>query len=111
MAPPSASTFQPEEQSLFQHSAEEKPAAAIEAEVVTKDGTIVPVFMSSSVVPLHGRKLIQEMFKDVSAYRRAEREMRVKDSAIAGSGLLTEKLEPKKSFRTLKKLHDVIFSR
>jgi len=35
----------------------------------------------------------------------------VKDSAIANSGLLTEKLEPKKSFRTLKKLHDVIFSR
>jgi len=35
----------------------------------------------------------------------------VKDSAIANSGLLTEKLEPKKSFRTLKKLHSVIFSR
>jgi hypothetical protein len=33
------------------------------------------------------------------------------DSAIANSGLLTEQLEPKKSFRTLKKLHDVIFSR
>ncbi len=34
----------------------------------------------------------------------------VKDSAIANSGLLMEKLEPKKSFRTLKKLHSVIFS-
>ena len=70
---------------LFQHSAEERPAAAIEAEVIKKDGTVVPVYLSSSVVPLHGRKLIQWILKDVSAYRRAEREMRVKDNAMASS--------------------------
>ncbi len=34
----------------------------------------------------------------------------VRDSTIAHSGLLTEKLEPKESFHTLKKLHDTIFS-
>jgi hypothetical protein len=33
------------------------------------------------------------------------------DSTIHHSGLLTDKLEPKESFRTLKKLHDSIFSR
>jgi len=33
------------------------------------------------------------------------------DSTITNSGLLTEKLEPKKSFQTLNKLHDTIFSR
>jgi len=33
------------------------------------------------------------------------------DSTIANSGLLTNKLEPKKSFHTLKKLHDAIFNR
>jgi len=33
------------------------------------------------------------------------------DSAIANSGLLTAQLEPKESFRMLKKLHDGIFSR
>ena len=33
------------------------------------------------------------------------------DSTIANSGLLTEKLEPKESFRTLKKLHNTIFNR
>jgi hypothetical protein len=33
------------------------------------------------------------------------------DSTIAHSGLLTDQLEPKESFRTLKKLHDSIFSR
>jgi hypothetical protein len=34
-----------------------------------------------------------------------------KDSVIANSGLLTGRLEPKESFRTLKKLHDTIFGR
>ena len=33
------------------------------------------------------------------------------DIAIAGSGLLTDRLEPKESFRTLKKLQKLIFSR
>jgi len=33
------------------------------------------------------------------------------DSTIANSGLLTDRLEPKKSFHTLKKLHDAIFNR
>ena len=33
------------------------------------------------------------------------------DSPIAHSGLLTGRLEPKKSFHTLKKLHDAIFNR
>jgi hypothetical protein len=33
------------------------------------------------------------------------------DSVIADSGLLTAELEPKESFRMLKKLHDSIFSR
>ena len=34
-----------------------------------------------------------------------------KNSVIANSGLLTGRLEPKESFRTLKKLHDIIFGR
>ena len=33
------------------------------------------------------------------------------DSIIAHSGLLTDKFEPKRSFRALKKLHDIIFTR
>jgi len=35
----------------------------------------------------------------------------VEDNNIANSGLLTHQLEPKKSFRTLKKLRDTIFNR
>ena len=34
-----------------------------------------------------------------------------KDSAIANSGLLTSRFEPKKSFRVLKRLRDIIFTR
>ncbi len=34
-----------------------------------------------------------------------------KDSIIADSGLLTDQLEPKKSFRAIKKLHSAIFER
>lgn len=37
--------------------------------------------------------------------------MDTEDSCILNSGLLTNDLEPKESFRTLKKLHDSIFSR
>jgi GH35 family endo-1,4-beta-xylanase len=37
--------------------------------------------------------------------------MDTEDSAIACSGLLSDQLEPKESFRTLKGLHDSIFSR
>jgi hypothetical protein len=32
------------------------------------------------------------------------------NSSIAHSGMLTSKLEPKESFKTIKKLHDSIFS-
>jgi len=70
---------------LFQRTAEGTPSAAIEAQVIRKGGATVPVFMSSSVVPLHGRKLIQVIFKDISTYRRTERDIRVKDNAIASS--------------------------
>ena len=35
----------------------------------------------------------------------------IEGSTIANSGLLTDQLEPKKSFRTLKKLHNTIFGR
>jgi len=70
---------------LFQHHADENPTAVIEAEIVKKGGNVIPVFMSTSIIPLRGRALVQEIFRDVSAYRRAERDIRVKDSAMASS--------------------------
>ncbi len=38
----------------------------LEAEVVKKDGTPVPVFISSYVIDLQGKQVIQEMFRDIS---------------------------------------------
>ncbi len=71
--------------SFFMHSVKERSGAHFEGEVVRKDGTTVPVYISASVVPLHGRSLIQGIFKDISGYRRTEREMRIRDSAISSS--------------------------
>jgi hypothetical protein len=51
---------------------------------------------------------LSKQFVDTVAYSRL---CDAEDSTIANSGLLTGRLEPKKSFRTLKKLHDAIFNR
>ncbi|NQT02456.1 MAG: hypothetical protein HQ580_10555, partial [Planctomycetes bacterium] len=51
--------------------------------------------------------LSKQFVNSVTYSHLADRE----DSAIANSGLLTAKLEPKESYRILKKLYDGIFSR
>jgi len=38
----------------------------LEAEVVKKDGTVIPVFICSSLIDLQGRKVIQGIFRDIS---------------------------------------------
>ena len=38
----------------------------LEAEVVQKDGTVVPVFICSSLIDLQGKKVIQGIFRDIS---------------------------------------------
>jgi len=38
----------------------------LEAEVVNKDGTLVPVFISSNLIDLRGKKVIQGIFRDIS---------------------------------------------
>ena len=38
----------------------------LEAEVVKKDGSVVPVFICSNVIDLQGKKVIQGMFRDIS---------------------------------------------
>jgi len=38
----------------------------LEAKVIKKDGTIVPVFICASVVNLHGKEVIQGQFRDIS---------------------------------------------
>ena len=41
----------------------------LEAEVVKKDGTVVPVFICSSLIDLQGKKVIQGIFRDISKER------------------------------------------
>jgi PAS domain S-box-containing protein len=40
------------------------------AEVIGKDGRLIPVFISSSVVSIRGKKVIQSLFRDVDAERK-----------------------------------------
>ncbi|MBU0768106.1 MAG: PAS domain S-box protein [Proteobacteria bacterium] len=47
-----------------------------DAEIIRKDGTIVPVSISASVIQLHGRKLIQGIFRDCTEQKRTEEEVR-----------------------------------
>jgi PAS domain S-box-containing protein len=38
----------------------------LEAEVVKKDGSVVPIFISSNLIDLQGKKVIQGIFRDIS---------------------------------------------
>jgi len=38
----------------------------LEAEVVQKDGTVVPVFICSSLIDLQGKEVVQGIFRDIS---------------------------------------------
>jgi len=40
------------------------------AEVIGKDGKVIPVFISSNVVSIRGKKVIQSLFRDVDAERK-----------------------------------------
>jgi two-component system, sporulation sensor kinase E len=42
----------------------------LEAEVITRDGSIVPVFISASVISMHGKEVIQGLFTDISEEKR-----------------------------------------
>jgi PAS domain S-box-containing protein len=42
----------------------------LEAEIVKKDGSIVPVFISASVVRLDGKEVIQGLFRDITEEKR-----------------------------------------
>jgi hypothetical protein len=38
----------------------------LEAEVIKKDGSVVPVFIYSNLIDLQGKKVIQGIFRDIS---------------------------------------------
>jgi PAS domain S-box-containing protein len=42
----------------------------LEAEVIKKDGTIIPVFISASVITINGKEVIQGLFRDITKDKR-----------------------------------------
>jgi len=50
----------------FQNHVKNELVFDLEAEVVKKDGSIVPVFISSNLIDLQGKRVIQGIFRDIS---------------------------------------------
>ena len=58
------------------------------AEIIRKDGTVVPVSVSSSTFEVDGKKLVQGIFRDMSQVKRAEEERhRLRERAEIASRL------------------------
>ena len=60
-------------------------AADYDGEVIRKDGSIVPVNISAASVTIGGKQLILRLFRDITERKQAEKDIRIKDSAIASS--------------------------
>ncbi len=50
----------------FQEHIKNDLTSDLEAEVVTKDGSVIPVFICSNLIDLPGKKVIQMMYRDIS---------------------------------------------
>jgi PAS domain S-box-containing protein len=50
----------------FQKHVKNELSFDLEAEVVKKDGSVVPIFISSNLIDLQGKKVIQGIFRDIS---------------------------------------------
>lgn len=50
----------------FESHISTSPTFDLEAEIVRQDGVIIPVFISSGLINLNGKTVIQEIFRDVS---------------------------------------------
>ena len=50
----------------FREHVEKGSIFDLEAEVITKDGGIVPVFISAGVITIHGKDVIQGLFRDIT---------------------------------------------
>lgn len=55
---------------MFRKAVQERRASELEAEVITKDGRIVPVRISTSSISILGDQVIQGLFRDLSEEQR-----------------------------------------
>jgi PAS domain S-box-containing protein len=80
----------------------------LEAEVITKDGSIVPVFISASVINLHGKEIMQGLFRDISEEKRIldlTEEMAARRLIEKAKGMLMDRhnISEKEAMRQLQK--------
>ena len=80
----------------------------MEAEVIKKDGSIVPVFISASVISLQGKEVIQGIFKDISDEKMIldlKKEIATKKLREKAKGILIDrhKIGEKEAMRRLQK--------
>lgn len=47
----------------------------VDAQIVRRDGQVVPVCISSSEVSIHGRRLVQRVFKDMTEYEHTKSQL------------------------------------
>jgi len=80
----------------------------LEAEVIKKDGSIVPVLVCASVISLHGKKVIQGLFKDITeekAILDLRKEMAARRLIEKAKGILMDRhnISEKEATRRLQK--------
>jgi PAS domain S-box-containing protein len=60
----------------FRKHVEEGSTIDFEAEIIKKNGTLVPVYISTAVINIAGKKVIQGIFRDISELKKAETAMK-----------------------------------
>jgi len=80
----------------------------LEAEVIEKNGRIVPVIICASVISLHGKELIQELFRDISEEKmilELREEIATRKLIEKAKGILMDrhKISEKEAMRQLQK--------
>ncbi len=55
---------------MFRTAVQERRASELEAEVITKDGRLIPVRISTSVITILGEQVIQGLFRDLTERQR-----------------------------------------
>ena len=80
----------------------------LEAEVIARDGSIAPVFISASIVSLNGKEVIQWLFRDITKERRMldlKKEIASRKLIEKAKGILMDRntISEKEAMRLLQK--------
>jgi len=88
-----------EYRAMFAAHIEKGQAADFDAQVVRKDGTIVPVSISTSTLTVGGKRLIVGLFRDMTELKRAEEALRrIEWLLTKSSDRQSRPKEPKKPY-------------